>query len=53
MLATAMGCPDPVGGAASAYQSALVRTARFTIDGDRLTLFDEAGDPLAVHRSAP
>ncbi|MBP1705290.1 MAG: uncharacterized protein H6Q36_1029, partial [Chloroflexi bacterium] len=46
--ATSMACPDPVGGQEEAFFAALARVASYKVDGESLTLEDEAGRPILV-----
>ena len=48
LVSTMMACPEPVMRRATAYTSALVKTASYSSDGKTLTLLDSAGALLAV-----
>lgn len=48
IAATMMACPDPVEDLARAYLEALQRATRFTVEEDRLRLFDGGNRLLAV-----
>ncbi|HEY6635865.1 MAG TPA: META domain-containing protein [Acidimicrobiia bacterium] len=45
---TFMACEDPIMTQEQAYLDALTRAATFEVQGDTLTLFDDAGDALVV-----
>lgn len=48
MMSTRMACPEPVMSYASAYASALGQTASFSIDGNRLSLRNSAGEEVVL-----
>jgi heat shock protein HslJ len=48
IVSTMMACPEPAMQQASAYLAALKQAATFKLEGERLTLLDAAGAPLAT-----
>jgi putative lipoprotein len=52
-MSTMMACPEPAMKTEQAVFDALDRARAWSIDGDRLTLADAAGAPLAVLRTGP
>lgn len=48
IMSTMMACPEPAMQQATAYLAALKQAASFKVEGERLTLLDAAGAPLAT-----
>ncbi len=50
--ANMMACEGPIGAQEQAYFAALAKVARYTVDGDSLTLKDDGGRPILVFAAA-
>ena len=54
MIGTRMACPQPVMEEARTFIEILGRTASYRVDGDRLTLLESDGRPIAaLKKTAP
>jgi len=53
LAGTRMACPPPIMEEAATFTGILVRTAGYRVDGDRLTLLESDGRPMAAFKKAP